>query len=90
MNYFGEKSNTSCNQCDVCLSKNTKDTIQNSEFSDLSAQLLAVLKEHPLPPYLLIQQMNLEKEKLLPIIRYLIAEDLLLFQDGILSAKKEN
>ncbi|NLZ72977.1 MAG: RecQ family ATP-dependent DNA helicase, partial [Bacteroidales bacterium] len=85
LNYFGEQNNTDCKQCDVCISRKGKPSISNQEFTQIYSMVKEAIKEKPISPYLLAEKLSMEKEKLLPIIRYLIAEDQIEFKDGMLS-----
>lgn len=88
LNYFGEQNNTDCKQCDVCISRKGKPSISNQEFTQIYSMVKEAIKEKPISPYLLAEKLSMEKEKLLPIIRYLIAEDQIEFKDGMLSIMK--
>lgn len=85
LNYFGEKNDTDCKQCDVCISKKGKPPVSDQEVSTIYTRVKEAIKEKPTSPYLLAERLNMDKERLLPIIRFLIAEEQIEFKEGMLS-----
>ncbi len=85
LNYFGEHNNNTCKQCDVCLNNiKGEDQITNQQFTMTKQSILDLLVKKSYPPYELANELHLKKEEVLPIIRFLIAENEIHFKDGML------
>lgn len=84
LRYFGEKNEHNCRQCDVCLSKHHSG-MKFSEYQDLEEQILHLLKEAPTPVAELVKHLSSEREKTEKVLSYLLSEEIIQLNDGILS-----
>lgn len=84
LRYFGEKNEHNCGQCDACLSKHHSG-IKMGEFQELKPQILQLLKESPMPLTELTHQLGGKHEKTEKVISYLLSEEIIQLNDGILS-----
>lgn len=84
LRYFGEKNEHYCRQCDVCLSKHHSG-MKFSEYQDLEEQILHLLKEAPTPVAELVKHLSSEREKTEKVLSYLLSEEIIQLNDGILS-----
>lgn len=84
LHYFGEKNEHHCGHCDVCLTKH-ESGVNLGDFQHLKEQILGVLQEGPLSSAELIDHLQASPEKVMPVISFLIAEEIICFQNGILS-----
>lgn len=84
LRYFGEKNEHNCRQCDVCLSKHHSG-MKFSEYQDLEEQILQLLKEAPTPVAELAKRLSSEREKTEKVLSYLLSEEIIQLNDGILS-----
>lgn len=84
LRYFGEKNEHNCRQCDVCLSKHHSG-MKFSEYQDLEEQILHLLKEAPTPVAELAKRLSSEREKTEKVLSYLLSEEIIQLNDGILS-----
>ena len=83
LRYFGEKNENNCGQCDVCLQKH--DTgIKQGEFLQWKERILETLSEAPCPVADIAIRLNAEIERIEPIISFLIAEEIIRMDDGVL------
>ncbi|MBR5194347.1 MAG: RecQ family ATP-dependent DNA helicase [Bacteroidaceae bacterium] len=83
LRYFGEKNENNCGQCDVCLQKH--DTgIKQGEFLQWKERILETLSEAPCPIADLAGRLNVEIERIEPIVSFLIAEEFIRVKDGFL------
>ena len=83
LHYFGEKNENNCGQCDVCLQKH-ETGIRQKEFLQWKEQVLHILWESPCPTSELADRIGTEKEKLEPVLTYLLAEEFIRLEDGLL------
>lgn len=84
LRYFGEKNEHNCRQCDVCLS-NHHSGLKLGEFQELEIQIRQLLKESSASLAKLINQLDSEHEKAEKAISYLLSEEIIQLNDGILS-----
>ena len=83
LRYFGEKNENNCGQCDVCLQKH--DTgIKQGEYLQWKERILETLSEAPCPVADIAIRLNAEIERIEPIISFLIAEEIIRMDDGVL------
>lgn len=84
LRYFGEKNEHNCGLCDVCLSKH-RSNLKLGEFQDLENQIKELLKASPLPVTDLLNRIDGEREKAEKVLSYLLSEEIIQSNDGILS-----
>lgn len=84
LHYFGEKNEHHCGQCDICLQKHTTG-LKQGEFQDLKEEILKTLSSSPCTVSELASRLNMEKEKMDPIVSFLVSEEIIHSKDGILS-----
>ncbi|MBO5810739.1 MAG: RecQ family ATP-dependent DNA helicase [Bacteroidales bacterium] len=88
LRYFGEDIKKTCDKCDVCSSKN-KMTINNKEYQDISESIIYELKENESDVYCILKKFNkYHEEKVLNTIRFMIDNDIIRDDDGILKCNK--
>ena len=86
--YFGEKNEHNCGQCDVCLAAHSSG-IKQGVFDEISRQIENILKEKDMPVADLIDKLDKDdKDTVVNIISYLLAEEILYQKNGILSLSK--
>ena len=88
LHYFGEKKEHNCGQCDVCLSNRASNDLSEKSYEELKRQILELLGQSPLTPAEIADKIKAEKEDIGQVIRYLLDEDGLKMQDGMLHISK--
>lgn len=87
LRYFGEKNEHNCGQCDVCISRRANKELSQEDFNTIKEQLISVLKNRPLPPSILAERLETDKETLSKVLEYLLDEGELEMKDGMLHEK---
>ena len=82
--YFGEKNEHNCGLCDVCLSKHHSG-MKLGEFQEMENQIREQLETSPLSAATLLNRINGEREKAERVLSYLLSEEIIQSNDGILS-----
>ena len=85
LRYFGEKNEHNCGQCDVCLSGKASKDLSDNTFEEVKEKLLDLLKERPLTPAEVSKRMEEDKDILAQVIQYLLEEEIIKTEDGMLS-----
>ena len=88
LHYFGEKNEHNCGQCDVCLSNRASNDLSEKSYEELKRQILELLGQSPLTPAEIADKIKAEKEDIGQVIRYLLDEDGLKMQDGMIHISK--
>ena len=88
LHYFGEKNEHNCGQCDVCLSNRASNDLSEKSYEELKRQILELLGQSPLTPAEIADKIKAAKEDIGQVIRYLLDEDGLKMQDGMLHISK--
>lgn len=76
LHYFGEKNEHNCGQCDVCL-QHHHSGLKQSQFDEISHQILALLKTSPFSPQELKTQIQAPEEQVTKVIAYLLSEEII-------------
>ena len=84
LRYFGEKNEHNCGLCDVCLSKHHSG-MKLGEFQEMENQIREQLETAPLSAATLLNRINGEREKAERVLSYLLSEEIIQSNDGILS-----
>ena len=84
LRYFGEKNEHNCGLCDVCLSKQHSG-MKLGEFQEMEHQIREQLETSPLSAATLLNRINGEREKAERVLSYLLSEEIIQSNDGILS-----
>jgi ATP-dependent DNA helicase RecQ len=72
--YFGEKDAVRCGKCDVCLSRNNAQ-LSEWEFDELLNKVKPLLKSEALTMEELLQRTDIQENKLIRLIRWLLDND---------------
>lgn len=83
LQYFGEKNEHNCGQCDTCLAKHASG-LKQGEFEEIHNTILSLLQT-PRSPQELLEALPGDREKNQKALSYLLAEEVLSQQDGKLS-----
>ena len=84
LRYFGEKNEHNCGLCDVCLSKHHSG-MKLGEFQEMENQIREQLETSPLSAATLLNRINGEREKAERVLSYLLSEEIIQSNYGILS-----
>jgi ATP-dependent DNA helicase RecQ len=85
LRYFGEKNEHNCGICDVCLRKKKDLSLSSEEYKRISLSVLRLLAKGPLTPDVLRTKLPVDKEKLVTVVRFMLDEEVIVSQDGVLS-----
>lgn len=80
LQYFGEKNEHNCGQCDTCLAKHASG-LKQGEFEDIRNEIMSLLQT-PRSLQELLDALSGDKEKGWKALSYLLAEDVVDQQDG--------
>lgn len=78
--YFGQKETDYCGICDVCARK-TDSGLPQFEFEQIKNGIFQKLAENPLTVEKLVELFNFHEEKVIRVIRWLLDNDLIQYQD---------
>jgi len=78
--YFGDKSARNCGVCDVCL-RDKRKNLKNNEFEIIQNEIKNLLQKQSLSLNQLVDSLNFEEEKSLNVIRFMIDNDILFYDD---------
>lgn len=81
LHYFGEKNEHNCGQCDVCL-QHHHSGLKQSQFDEISHQILSLLKSSTLTPQELKLQIQAPEEQVTKVIAYLLSEEIIRQENG--------
>ena len=80
LEYFGEKNTSNCGVCDVCIKK-TESGLAFYEFEQIKTSVTEKLTESPSTVEKLLEFINFSDEKVIRVIRWLLDNDYLHYQD---------
>ena len=89
LDYFGERNEHNCGQCDTCISLRSKSKAsEQPDRETLCAKVCGILSHESLTPAGLLKQLPMDKELLTEILHRLLDEGKIIAVDGILQIKK--
>ena len=89
LDYFGERNEHNCGQCDTCISLRSKPgASEQPDRKTLCAKVCGILSRESLTPADLLKQLPMDKELLTEILHRLLDEEKIIAVDGILQIKK--
>lgn len=89
LDYFGERNEHNCGQCDTCISLRSKSKVsEQPDRETLCAKVCGILSCESLTPAGLLKQLPMDKELLTEILHRLSDEGKIIAVDGILQIKK--
>ena len=86
LQYFGEKNEHNCGQCDTCLAQHASG-LKQGEFEDIRNEIMSLLQT-PRSPQELLDGLSGDKEKGRKALAYLLSEETIDQHDGKLSICK--
>ena len=89
LDYFGERNEHNCGQCDTCISLRSKPgASEQPDRKTLCAKVCGILSRESLTPAGLLKQLPMDKELLTEILHRLLDEGKIIAVNGILQIKK--
>ena len=89
LDYFGERNEHNCGQCDTCISLRSKSKVsEQSDREALCTKVCGILSRESLTPAGLLKQLPMDKELLTEILHRLSDEGKIIAVDGILQIRK--
>ena len=89
LDYFGERNEHNCGQCDTCISLRSKPgASEQPDRKTLCAKVCGILSRESLTPADLLKQLPMDKELLTEILHRLSDEGKIIAVDGILQIRK--
>ncbi len=89
LDYFGERNEHNCGQCDTCISLRSKSKVsEQPDRETLCAKVCGILSRESLTPAGLLKQLPMDKELLTEILHRLSDEGKIIAVDGILQIRK--
>lgn len=89
LDYFGERNEHNCGQCDTCISLRSKSKVsEQPDREALCTKVCEILSRESLTPAGLLKQLPMDKELLTEILHRLSDEGKIIAVDGILQIRK--
>ena len=88
LDYFGEKNEHNCGQCDTCIGLRKQTATCQPDREELYKKIHEILSGAPQTPAGLLEQLPIEKELLTEALHRLLDEGKIIVVDGILQIKK--
>ena len=89
LDYFGERNEHNCGQCDTCISLRSKSKVsEQPDREALCTKVCGILSRESLTPAGLLKQLPMDKELLTEILHRLSDERKIIAVDGILQIRK--
>ena len=89
LDYFGERNEHNCGQCDTCISLRSKSKVsEQPDRETLCAKVCGIFSPESLAPAGLLKQLPMDKELLTEILHRLSDEGKIIAVDGILQIRK--
>ena len=89
LDYFGERNEHNCGQCDTCISLRSKSKVsEQPDRETLCTKVCGILSRESLTPAGLLKQLPMDKELLTEILHRLSDEGKIIAVDGILQIRK--
>lgn len=89
LDYFGERNEHNCGQCDTCISLRSKSKAsEQPDRETLCAKVCEILSRESLTPAGLLKQLPMDKELLTEILHRLSDDGKIIAVDGILQIRK--
>ena len=82
LRYFGEKNEHNCEQCDTCIEKKRKLSLDTTSFDSIKQQIIELLTAESLTPAAIIERLDSNKEKASAVLKYMIDEEELSINNG--------
>lgn len=87
LRYFGEENDHDCRQCDVCLSHRPQGLVSEPRMNETMERILALLDDGKPHPITDLRDLQLPSGELNVALSYLLQEEYILQEDGLLSKK---
>ena len=85
LRYFGETDSHDCHQCDVCLSHRSQGMVSEPALNSAMEKILALLDDGRPHPITDLRDIQLPTDELDAALDYLLAEEFIIQEDGLLS-----
>lgn len=89
LDYFGERNEHNCGQCDTCIAlRNHPAATGKPEREELCTKIRELLSDTPLTPAGLLEQLPTDQELLTDVLHRLLDEGTIIAVDGMLQIRK--
>ncbi len=86
LRYFGEKNEHNCGQCDVCITEK-KNKEEETEAQDVKTAIMDILNDGHCHTITELKSINFTESVINSEIEYLISEEIIIVEDGLLKIK---
>ena len=81
LEYFGERNEHNCGQCDVCLDRH-RSGLRLGEFEDIAHAIISLLAEAPRMPQEIVHILSYDEGKILKVLTFLLSEERITRKEG--------